>query len=344
MFRRLLVGSSLFIWLLSPLTLRAQRMGGGGAASEGKHLGGTVYYPGNQPAENVTVELHTSEGTLMAPGTTTASGGFEFYNLSPSTYTLEINQQGYRPVEVPVDLTLASTRGVVIYLVPIGDGKAATSSPSTVSAHELSMPSKARELMDSGKKKLYIDKDAQSGLEDFKQAVSIAPGYYEARYQTGLAYLALGQPDDAEKSFRKSIEVSGDKYGDADVGLGKVLLDKGDIPGAEKTLRHGVELNPASSRGFYELARAEFDDHNMDDAAKSAEQARSLAPDFPLIYRLLANIHLQKKDYAALLQDLDAYIKLDPDSPAGLRAKQMRPQVADKLAKEGPAAPADAKP
>jgi tetratricopeptide (TPR) repeat protein len=343
MVRRPLVVSALMIWSFLPVTLCAQRMGGG-SASEGKHLGGTVYYPGNKPADNVTVELHSAEGTLMAPATTTASGSFEFYNLNPSTYALQINQQGYRPVEVSVDLTLTSTRGIVIYLTPITEGNAERTSPSTVSAHELSMPPKARELMDTGKKKLYFDKDAQGGLEDFQRAVSIAPDYYEADYQSAVAYLALGKPNDAEKSFRKSIDVSGDKYGDADVGLGKVLLDKGDISDAEKTLRHGIELNPTSSRGFYELARAEFDEHKVDDAAKSAEQARSLSPDFPMVYRLLANIHLQKKDYTALLQDIDAYIKLDPDSPAGLRAKEMRPRVQGMLAKQSPAAPSDAKP
>jgi hypothetical protein len=33
----------------------------------------------------------------------------------------------------------------------------------------------------------------------------------------------------------------------------------------------------------------------------------------------------------ALLIDIDAYIKLDPDSPAGIRAKQMREEVQQKI-------------
>ena len=40
----------------------------------------------------------------------------------------------------------------------------------------------------------------------------------------------------------------------------------------------------------------------------------------------------------------DAYIKLDPDSPAGLRAKQMRDQVQTKIAESAGGAPPDPEP
>jgi tetratricopeptide (TPR) repeat protein len=322
------------IWLIFPATLLAQRMGAGD--SNRRQLSGTVYLENNKPADHVTVELRSTSGSMISPGTTSASGGFQFYDLAASTYALAINQMGYEPTEVTVDLTLTSSHGVTVYLKPIAGKSSATASHSTVSSHELSMPERARALMESGKKKLH-DKDTQGALDDFQQAVSTAPDYYEAHYEIALAYLTAGKPDDAEKSFRKSIEVSGDKYGDADVGLGKVLLDKGNAADAEKTLRRGVELNPNSSRGFYELGRAQLNNKEIPDAEKSAEQARSLAPDYLAVYRLLANIHLQEKNYQALLQDLDAYIKLDPDSPAGTRAKQMRDEVQQKIAAQKPA-------
>lgn len=344
MVRPVLTVFAVLVSLLSSAALHAQRGGASSSSSDRRSLGGTVYFPGNKPAENVSVELHSSEGTFIAPAITTASGGFEFYNLASGTYALQVNQQDYQPMDIPVDLTLTSNRGVVIYLTPIANAKAAAPAHSTVSAHELSMPAKARELMESGKKKLYQDKNAQAAIEDFQQAVAVAPDYYEAHYQAAIACLILGDMGGAEKGFRKSIDVSGDKYGDADIGLGRILLDKGAVPDAEKVLRHGIELSPTSSRGFYELGRAQFDERKITDAEKSAEQARSLAPEFSSVYRLLANIHLQEKNYTALLQDIDSYIKLDPDSPAGIRAKQMRQQVQDKLAKDTPPAPGASKP
>jgi regulator of sirC expression with transglutaminase-like and TPR domain len=68
-----------------------------------------------------------------------------------------------------------------------------------------------------------------------------------------------------------------------------------------------------------------------------------LAPNAPVVYRLLSNIHLQEKDYPALMQDIEEYLKLDPDSPAGIRAKELREQVQKKMATDHPV-PAAAKP
>jgi lipoprotein NlpI len=81
---------------------------------------------------------------------------------------------------------------------------------------------------------------------------------------------------------------------------------------------------------------------NFADAGKAAEQARSLAPASPIVYRLLSNVHLNEKNYSALLLDLDAYIKLDPDSPAGIRARELRTQVAQKVGDAKPLAAGDA--
>jgi regulator of sirC expression with transglutaminase-like and TPR domain len=77
----------------------------------------------------------------------------------------------------------------------------------------------------------------------------------------------------------------------------------------------------------------------VDDAEKLAEQARSLAPNFPSVYRVLANIHMRQKNYPAVLHDIDAYLQLDPNSPAGARAKQLRDEVRQKMTTEVAAAP-----
>jgi tetratricopeptide (TPR) repeat protein len=97
--------------------------------------------------------------------------------------------------------------------------------------------------------------------------------------------------------------------------------------------RHGLELSPNSWFGHYQLGRILFAENKIADAQKSAEQARSLAPNAALVYRLLSNIHLSQKDYPALLQDLNSYIKLDPDSPAGVRAREIRNQVQQSITK-----------
>jgi tetratricopeptide (TPR) repeat protein len=295
---------------------------------------GNVYYADNSgPARSVVVSLSDSEHVEFETQTTTDNGEFRFGGLKRATYTVSISVPGYELATLNVDISIGSDKGIAIYLKPISKRQDSPKA-STISTHELSIPAQAHELMESGKKKLYQDKDSGGGLADFQRAIAIAPGYYEAYYQVAMAYLTLGDRGEAEKSFRKSIEVSGDKYGEADVGLGTMMLDRRNFSEGEKTIRRGLQLNPNLWLGHYELGRALLNEKRISEAQDSAEHARLLAPSAPIVYRLLSNIHLQEKDYPALLQDIDAYLKLDPLSPVGMRAKQLREQVRKKIGSE----------
>jgi tetratricopeptide (TPR) repeat protein len=294
----------------------------------------------NQRIEHVNVRLCDGGGNLLEQTITSESGEFTFRGLPRGRYILTLEANGFQNAQVPLDLSYASDKGMTIYMKPVAPEATNVSPGPTVSAHELSMPQAARELVLSGKKKVYVDKNPKAGLVDFQRAVVKAPGYYEAYSEIAMAYLTMGQVEEAQQSFRKAIEVSHDTYGDADVGLGTLLAEKGDVDTGEKTIRRGVELNPNSWMGYYELGKLDLNGDRLDLALKSAEQAKTLAPNTPIVYRLLANIHMRQKNYTALLGDLDAYIKLDPSSAAGLRAMQMREEVA----KHGQPIPAESKP
>jgi tetratricopeptide (TPR) repeat protein len=244
---------------------------------------------------------------------------------------LQVSAVGFESNSTSVDLSFNSDRGIPIYLKPTPAAASESAPAASISAHEMSIPKAARDLLISGEKKFYVDKNTDAGMADFRSAVAAAPGYYEAYYQIALADATLGKKPEAEASLRKSIEVSRDSYGEAEVGLGTMLLERGDAAGGEKAVRRGIELSPNYWLGHYELGRALLSENKLPDALKSAEEAKSLAPSAPIVYRLLSNIHLQQKDYPALLADIDAYLKLDPDSPAGIRAKQLRELVAQKV-------------
>jgi tetratricopeptide (TPR) repeat protein len=300
----------------------------------------------NQRIEHVMVRLCDGGGNLIEQTTTTESGAFTFRGVQRGRYVITFEASGFQGTEIQLDLSFMSDKGMTVYLKPaIKESSAAPPGP-TVSAHELSMLQAARNLVISGKKKLYADKNPQGALKDFQQAVSSAPGYYEAYGEIAMAYVTMGKVDEAQENFRKSIEVSHDSYGDAEVGLGTLLTEKGDVDAGEKAIRRGVELNPSSWMGFYELGKLDLNRDRLDLALKSAERARTLAPNAPVVYRLLANIHMRQKNYTDLLGDLDAYIKLDPNSPAGLRAAQMREQVSQQAAqaKHGQPTPPESKP
>lgn len=295
----------------------------------------------NQRIQHVEVRLCDSGGNLLEEATTTDSGEFSFRNLQRTPYILTFEAIGFQKQEMHLDLSFMSDRGMTIYMKPLEKEKVSASAGATVSAHELSMPESVRDLVASGRKKLYSDKNPQAGLKDFQQAISRAPGYYEAYSDIAMAYLTMGKRDEAMDSFRKSIQLSKDTFGDAQVGLGTLLVEKGDLDGGEKAIRRGVQLNPNSWMGFYELGKLDLNQNHFELALKSAERAKTLAPNAPDTYRLLANIHMHQQNYSAVLDDIDAYLKLDPKSPAGLRAAQMREEVAKKAAKQAQSTASD---
>jgi predicted Zn-dependent protease len=281
----------------------------------------------------VDVTLRGAGGVMQAQIVTNESGRFDFSNLARGNYEIEARLIGYEPYSTAVSVGEGGTWGMTIYLKR-SPAKQEAPSGASVSAHELSMPQKARDLVYSGKQKVFYGRNLDAGLTDFQNAVALAPGYYEAYYQIGMTYLELSKREDAENNFRKSIELSKDTYGEPVIGMGTILLDKTDVAGGEKLIRHGLELSPNFWLGYYELGRACLAENHIAEAKKAGEQARSLMPNAAIVYRLLANVYMREKDYSALLADLDAYLKIDPDSAASVRAREMRAEVMKKIGDE----------
>jgi thioredoxin-like negative regulator of GroEL len=295
------------------------------AANPSANLNGVVYSEAtNQRIPHASVWLCDDGGNRLVESVTTDNGEFAFPGLRAGPYILKITAPGFVPLEMNVDVNFGTEHGISVFLKPAGKSPKEQMADSSISAHELSMLAPARKLVDSGKKKLYAGNNAEGALRDFEAAVAKAPNYYEAYYQMGMACLALQKPADAEKNLQTSVALSNQTYPDAVLALAILLLGRHDSANGEPLLRRGLELNPNSWAGYYELGKLELYRMHLEPALDAAKTAESLAPQQPKVYRLLSLIHLRQKNYQAALADLDAYIRLDPDSPEGHTAKQIR--------------------
>lgn len=287
-------------------------------------LSGTVFSDGtNLRIPYAGVVLCDDGGNPLEESSANDSGEFSFGGLRPAHYILRVKAIGFLPTELHLDLSFASEHGLTVSLKPAQASSPPQPAGETISAHELAMPEAARNLVASGMTKLYTKKNAKAALQDFQSATGQAPTYYEAYYQTGMAYLALLNPAEAERQFRKAVEISQRKCADADIALGTLLLHGNDLSEGESLLRQGLASNPHSWPGQFELGELELSRGHLELALAAADTAARLAPRQPVVYRLLAMIHLRQKDYSALVSALDSYIALDPDSPAGARAKEL---------------------
>ena len=148
--------------------------------------------------------------------------------------------------------------------------------------------------------------DYRGAIVQFQRAIKDFPTFYEAYAQMGNAYLQLKEMAPAEEAMRKSVDLSSGRYSEAIFMLTGLLNDTNRFEDAATFARKGMDVDAGSWRGPFELARALSGLKQLDEAEKSAIEARNLKPDNPSIYLMLANIHIQRRDYAALQTDLEA--------------------------------------
>lgn len=209
------------------------------------------------------------------------------------------------------------------FFLPVLARAQSSESNLVVSVRDLSIPPKAVRSFKKGID-LLTQKDPANSLPFFERAISQFAGYYEAYYEMGEADLQLWHITDAEKAFRKSVELSAGRYAAALLALGAALDYNEKYAEAEEVTRRGLELDPTSWSGRYYLGVALFSMNRLEEAEKSTEELLRRKADSLEGLRLLADIHAREKDYNSLVKDIDRYLTLDPDSPAAMKARAIR--------------------
>jgi Flp pilus assembly protein TadD len=272
--------------------------------------------------DSVRVDLRAFTGGTVATTFTSGNGNFTFSNIASGTYQMVVEQMGYQPFMQEVDIE-GPIYGLTVELRGKPVASAAVHGPATVSQRELSIPQKAHDAMQKGLELLYKKSDYPGSIKQFERAAQAFPDYYEAYTQMGVAYLHMNNTADAEQSFRKSMDLSKEKYADAYFWLASMRSDQQNFAEAEPLARKSVELDPNSWQANSELARALIGLNRPDEAEKSAQAALKLRPDNALLYLILANAHTELQNDQALLDDLNNYLRLAPNGPF---AEQVRKQ------------------
>jgi tetratricopeptide (TPR) repeat protein len=273
--------------------------------------------------ENITVTLKQLTGNVINTVYTRGNGDFEFDGLGNGDYIIEINAKDYERTQQSVTISGGSRMGLAIFLSRTG--KAANPPLQlSISAHQLSVPHKAHDEFEKAMSLIYMKSDYRAAIPIFQLAIKDFPTYYEAYAEEGNAYYQLQEMGPAEEALQKSVDLSSGQYADAMFTLAAILTDTKRFKEGETLSRRGISIDSTSWRGPFELARALTALKQTDEAEKTAQQSRDLMPDNPPVYLLLANIHIQRKDYAALLRDLDDYLRLAPFGPEADQARKTR--------------------
>jgi len=320
--RRLLV---FLIWFaLGPLPGRSQTRPGTRAVFT---IDGVVRDETSHLAmEGIRVDLTESGGVPINSTFTRGNGEFVFDGIPGGEYAIQVNVTGYEPARQSVSVFGAARHGLSIFLTR--SVKALNlRTEATISAHQLSVPRKAHDEFEKGMVLIYSKSDYRGAIDQFQRAIKDFPGYYEAYAEEGGAYYQLQEMTNAEEALQKSIDLSSGQYADALFTLAALQTDMKRYTEAADTSRRGMTADASSWRGPFELARAQAALKQPEEAEKNALRSRDLMPDNSAVYLLLANIHIQRKDYPSLLRDLDEYLRLAPDGADADRARKTREEV-----------------
>ncbi len=193
--------------------------------------------------------------------------------------------------------------------------------------------------------------DVRTAIELYSKAIAIAPEFPEAEYQRATAYRDLGKLDDAEKGFRRALEIRED-WTLALAALGSVLAEKKNYAAAEPILERAIELDDRNFPAYAALvdlkirtgapepvlrnllarvseltakanppasiwvARAELEQAlgELSEAGRSAAQASVIDPQNITAKYLRADIALRSGDTMKALAFADDIAAADPDS------------------------------
>jgi tetratricopeptide (TPR) repeat protein len=200
----------------------------------------------------------------------------------------------------------------------------------TVSVRDLSIPPKAFENFQRGLQELHKQDPARS-IHYFSKAIEKYPRYYEAYYHLGVAQKRLGQEDKAMATFQTAIDLSAGKYALAEYAYALLQCKHGKALDAERTVRYALELDQDKPIGEVVLGTVLLYEHRPEEAERSAREALSLDASNPDAYLVLAGVHGEKGDYLTEVEDLDAFLNLEPDGPRTGVVKNIR-QVAENMA------------
>jgi tetratricopeptide (TPR) repeat protein len=219
--------------------------------------------------------------------------------------------------------------GLLLAATPVS---AQVSSSKTVRHHRVAVedPSQPAELTQA---ESAIEKKDYAAAEPLlKKVVDALPANYQAWFDLGFVYNALGRTDDSIAAYRKSVTAKPDIF-ESNLNLG-LMLAKTRQPEAEEFLRAATRLKPQSqvdeghARAWLALARLK-EETNPAQALEAYRQAAALQPKDPEP-RLSAGRLLESENkFADAEEQYKQALTLDPssqDALVGLANVYMRGQ------------------
>jgi tetratricopeptide (TPR) repeat protein len=142
-----------------------------------------------------------------------------------------------------------------------------------------------------------IDYDAMqftSAVAHFRRALELDPAYMKTYDNLGLCYEALGQYDDAIKTYEQAMRLNREKLQPSPwppVNLGTLLVKLGKLDEAEVALLESLRFDPRFPTARYQLGLLREKQKRDTEAVEELRQAAALNPSYAEPHYVLGRIY-----------------------------------------------------
>jgi tetratricopeptide (TPR) repeat protein len=290
---------------------------------------------GDSPPEPVMVTLQ-ARGITVNSTYTDGEGRFVFYGLPSNLYHVLVNDSKYQPVEVQVTVhpSILPVAYVQISLDPKDlreEGKspqapASGGNPYLVSAADYTkdFPRKAVQEFEKAVKAEQAGK-TDDAMRGYRKAIAIAPDFYPAHNQLGVAYLSRKDFPAAQAQFEEVLKLN-QADANAYFNLGNVFLLTDRLDDALRLVEEGLRRQPNSGLGRFLLGSAYRRAGKLPEAERALHDAIAFDPTLSKAHLELVNLYLHQKRTPEAIAELKFFLKTFPTDP-------MAPQVSQVLSR-----------
>lgn len=312
-----------------PISIRAQGAPGlspstlGTTRGTGGIRGRVILKNGAGISEAVKVNLNTVRGKMDTTFTDN-QGQFEFRNLVPGEYVVEVEGDNIRfettTERVPVFRSTPSVVNVTLREKLGGTRRV----DSVVSVGEIGddVPGKARKEFERAAK-LYKDGKLFESIDHLKRAIEIYPKFLMARNDLGAQLLEQGNLDQAAAELRRAIEIDPKAF-NPNLNLGIVLVKQRKFLEAASALNAALSLSSDSPAANLYLGMALMNLKDSQAAERHLKSAYDLGGSpYAIAFFYLGQVYVQTGDRARARHAFESYLEHEPTAANAPEARKL---------------------
>ena len=172
---------------------------------------------------------------------------------------------------------------------------------------------RAEAFFKQGFEHLIEEKDYESAIEDFNQAIRLNPKYSRAYNGRGLAYSGQGDYGRAIADYNESLRLNNSEPWLVYRNRGNVYLDQEDYGRAIADYNEAIRLNPNYAHAYNSRGLAYSRQGDEGRAIADYNEAIRLNPDLAIPYNNRGWTYYLQGDYQKAIADCNEAIRLNPD-------------------------------